>query len=71
MSTYSKSTLPGNKRKLVRQKPPFKFMEIWKIRVRLQLGHRYRYLATINMAVDSKLRGSDLVKFNCGYDSGG
>jgi integrase len=43
------------------QKPPLKAQEIWAIRVRLQIGHRSRDLALFNLAIDSKLRGCDLV----------
>ena len=53
---------PWNKGKLIGQKPPLKLKEIWSIRVRLQLTHRYRDLALFNLAIDSKLRGCDLVK---------
>jgi len=35
--------------------------EIWAIRIRLQLNHRARELALFNLAIDSKLRGCDLV----------
>ena len=52
---------PWNKGKLVGQKPPLKLKEIWAIRIRLQLGHRTRELALFNLAIDSKLRGCDLV----------
>ena len=52
---------PWNKNKLVGQKPPLKLKEIWAIRVRLQLGKRTRDLAMFNLAIDSKLRGCDLV----------
>ena len=62
MSTQSRNTTPWNKGKLVGQKPPLKVKEIWAIRVRLQLSHRHRDLAMFNLAIDSKLRGSDLVK---------
>ncbi len=51
-----------NKGKLTGQKPPFKLKEIWAIRVRLQLNNRFRDLALFNLAIDSKLRGCDLVK---------
>src|SRR6202521_5919038 len=44
-----------------RQKPPLKLKEIWAIRVRLQLAGRSRELALFNLAIDSKLRGCDLV----------
>ena len=52
---------PWNKGKLLGQKPPLKLKEIWAIRIRLQLGHRTRELALFNLAIDSKLRGCDLV----------
>jgi integrase len=52
---------PWNKGKLVGQKAPLKLKEIWAIRIRLQLAHRTRDLALFNMAIDSKLRGCDLV----------
>ena len=44
------------------QKPPLKLKEVWEIRIRLQLGKRIRELALFNLAIDSKLRGCDLVK---------
>ena len=46
---------------LLGQKPPLKLKEIWAIRIRLQLDHRTRELALFNLAVDSKLRGCDVV----------
>src|SRR6266545_3566342 len=52
---------PWNKGKLLGQKPPLKLKEIWAIRIRLQLEHRTRELALFNLAIDSKLRGCDLV----------
>ena len=52
---------PWNKGQLLGQKPPLKLKEIWAIRVRLQLDHRNRELALFNLAIDSKLRGCDLV----------
>ena len=51
---------PWNKGKLLGQKPPLKLKEIW-VRIRLQLAHRSRELALFNLAIDSKLRGCDLV----------
>src|SRR5487761_2629459 len=50
-----------NKGKLLGQKPPLKLKEIWAIRIRLRLDHRTRELALFNLAIDSKLRGCDLV----------
>jgi len=54
--------IPWNKGRLVGQKPPLKLKEIWALRVRLQLGKQLRDLALFNLAIDSKLRGCDLVK---------
>jgi integrase len=53
--------IPWNKGKLLGQKPPLKLKEICAIRIRLQLNHRLRELALFNLAIDSKLRGCDLV----------
>src|SRR5258706_8591779 len=53
--------IPWNKGKLIGQKPPLKLKEIWAVRIRLQLAHRTRELALFNLAIDSKLRGCDLV----------
>jgi integrase len=53
--------VPWNKGKLLGQKPPLKLKEIWAIRIRLQMDHRSRELALFNLAIDSKLRGCDLV----------
>lgn len=52
---------PWNKGKLVGQKPPLKPKDIWAIRIHLQNGHQVRDLAMFNLAIDSKLRGCDLV----------
>jgi hypothetical protein len=52
---------PWNRGKLLGQKPPLKLTAIWAIRIRLQLDHRARELALFNLAIDSKLRGCDLV----------
>jgi len=54
--------VPWNKGKLIGQKPPLKLKEIWAIRIRLQLADRLRDLALFNLAIDSKLRGCDLVR---------
>ncbi len=60
-SSNSKSA-PWNKGRLTGQKRPLKPKDIWAIRVRLQLQHRRRDLALFNLAIDSKLRGCDLVR---------
>ncbi len=50
-----------NKGKLIGQKPPLKPKDIWAIRIYLQNAHAIRDLAMFNLALDSKLRGCDLV----------
>jgi hypothetical protein len=52
---------PWNKGRLIGQKRPLKPKDVWAIRVRLQLQGRKRDLALFNLAIDSKLRGCDLV----------
>src|ERR1700726_3138520 len=53
---------PWNKGRLIGQKRALKPKDVWTIRVRLQLEGRKRDLAMFNLAVDSKLRGCDLVR---------
>jgi len=53
---------PWNKAHLIGQKRPLKPKDVWTIRVRLQLESRKRDLAMFNLAIDSKLRGCDLVR---------
>ena len=53
---------PWNKGRLIGQKRPLKPKEVCAIRVRLQLEERRRDLALFNLALDSKLRGCDLVR---------
>ena len=54
--------IPWNKGRLIGQRPPLKLREIWAVRIRLQLKGRIRELALFNLAIDSKLRGCDLVR---------
>ena len=58
----SEVRVPWNKGKLTGQKPPFTLKQIWAIRIRLQIERRIRDLALFNLAIDSKLRGCDLVR---------
>ena len=44
------------------QKRPFRPREIWAIRARLEMLGEIRNLALLNLAIDSKLRGCDLVR---------
>jgi integrase len=63
---------PWNKGKLMGQKSPLKLKEIWAIRIRLQMAKNTRELALFNLAIDSKLRGCDLVKLKvCDVAQGG
>ena len=57
----TKSHDAWNKGKLIGQKPPLKPKDIWAIRIYLQRDQRIRDLAMFNLAIDSKLRGCDLV----------
>ncbi|MGF6875813.1 tyrosine-type recombinase/integrase [Paraburkholderia sp. MM5477-R1] len=50
-----------NKGKLVGQKPSLRPKDVWAIRIHLQNAHAVRDLALFNLAIDSKLRGCDLV----------
>jgi integrase len=52
---------PWNKGKPIGQKPPLKLKDIWAIRIHLQNTQQVRDLAMFNLAIDSKLRGCDLV----------
>lgn len=51
-----------NKGRLVGQKRALAPKHVWAIRVRLELAERIRDLALFNLAIDSKLRGCDLVR---------
>jgi hypothetical protein len=50
-----------NKGKHTGPKPPLRPGHVWLIRAKLQLKRRARDLALFNLAIDSKLRGCDLV----------
>src|SRR3712207_7011173 len=60
-TTLFRSRQPWNRGRLLGQKPPLKLREVWAIRIRLQIAERVRDLALFNLAIDSKLRGCDLV----------
>ena len=50
-----------NKGKLIGAKPPLLAKHVWSIRTKLQIEKRTRDLAMFNLAIDSKLRGCDVV----------
>ncbi len=52
---------PWNKGKLTGAKPPLRPKHVWSIRTKLQVEGRIRDLALFNLAIDSKLRGCDVV----------
>jgi len=53
--------VPWNKGKLTGAKPPLRPTQLWSIRTRLQVEGKTRDLALFNLAIDSKLRGCDVV----------
>jgi integrase len=52
---------PWNKGKLIGAKPPLRSKHVWSIRTKLQVEGQTRDLAMFNLAIDSKLRGCDVV----------
>src|SRR5947199_3499953 len=57
----SDKRVPWNKGKLTGAKPPLHPKHVWSIRTKLQIEGRARDLAIFNLAIDSKLRGCDVV----------
>src|ERR1700724_532986 len=53
--------LPWNKGKLTGAKPPLRPKHVWSIRTKLQIEGRIRDLTMFNLAIDSELRGCDVV----------
>lgn len=53
--------IPWNKGKVIGAKPPLRPKHVWSIRTKLQMADRKRDLALFNLAIDSKLRGCDVV----------
>jgi hypothetical protein len=59
--TVALKRVPWNKGKLIGAKPPLRPKHVWSIRTKLQIEGRTRDLAMFNLAIDSKLRGCDVV----------
>jgi integrase len=57
----ARQRVPWNKGKLTGAKPPLRPKHVWSIRTKLQIEGRTRDLAMFNLAIDSKLRGCDVV----------
>lgn len=53
--------IPWNKGKIIGQKAPLRQQKVWSIRARLEIANNTKELALFNLAIDSKLRGCDLV----------
>ena len=58
--------MPWNKGRSIGPKPPLKPKQVWAIRLHLQREERLRDLAMFDLAIDSKLRGCDLVRLKIG-----
>jgi len=63
--------VPWNKGKIVGAKPPLRPKHVWSIRTKLQVEGRMRDLAMFNVAIDSKLRGCDVVALKVDYVASG
>lgn len=61
-TVQSGARISWNQGRIIGPKPPRKPKHIWPIPTRLQHDGRIRDLAMFNTAIDSKLRGCDLVK---------
>ena len=60
-TTPTAKRVPWNKGKLTGAKPPLRPKHVWAIRTLLQNARQARDLALFNLAIDSKLRGCDVV----------
>jgi hypothetical protein len=60
LASDTRPKVPWNKG-MLGSKPPLQTKQVWAIRTKLQVEHRLRDLAMFNLAIDSKLRGCDLV----------
>jgi integrase len=60
-TAFGTKRAPWNKGKIIGAKPPLRPKHVWSIRTKLQVEGRIRDLAMFNLAIDSKLRGCDVV----------
>lgn len=60
--SHTPSVVTCDKGRLVGPKPPLKPEQVWAIRPHFPREKRIRDLAMLDLAIDSKLRGSDLVR---------
>jgi len=66
LSPTTRPVVPWNKGAFVGPKPPLKPKQVWSICLNLQREGRIRDLALFDLAIDSKLRGCDLVRMRIG-----
>ncbi len=64
--SHTRPVLPWNKGRFIGPKPPLKPKQVWAIRFNLQREQRLRDLAMFDLAIDSKLRGCDVVRLTIG-----
>jgi len=57
----SNGRTPWNKNRVIGPKPPLRPKHVWAIRTKPQIEEKARDLAMFNLAIDSKLRGCDVV----------
>jgi integrase len=70
-ATPASKRVPCNKSELTGAKPPLRPKHVWSIRTKLQIEGRARDLAMFNLAIDSKLRGCDVVAIRVDVAAGG
>ena len=63
---HTRPVSPWNKGRFIGPKPPLKPKQVWAIRLHLQREQRLRDLAMFDLAIDSKLRGCDVVRLTIG-----
>ncbi len=63
---HGRPVVPWNKGRFIGPKPPLTPKQVWAIRLHLQREERVRDLAMFDLAVDSKLRGCELVRLKTG-----
>jgi len=59
---FPAAKVPWNEGKIIGARPPLQTKHVWSIRTKLQMECKIRDLAMFNLAIDSKLRGCDVVR---------
>ncbi len=63
---HTRPVVAWNKGRLIGPMPPLKPKQVWAIRLHLRREGRLRDMAMFDLAIDSKLRGCDLVRLRIG-----